>query len=117
MPNDFVDELASFPNGAHDDMVDSATQALNYLREGAYSGAPFFEVVERVGPVAQLHAVLAGWGSSFRSWGGFAEQRPILPQAAYEMSPAAAEASARIAQGNSRPDDIDKVMWSSLGDL
>jgi predicted phage terminase large subunit-like protein len=110
--NDFVDELASFPNGAHDDMVDSAAQALNYLREGAYSGAPFFEVVERVGPAA----VLAGW-PSFRSWGGFAEQRPILPQLAYEMSPAAAEASRRIAEGNSRPDDIDKVMWSSIGDL
>jgi predicted phage terminase large subunit-like protein len=30
--NDYVDELAAFPNGAHDDAVDSTTQALNYLR-------------------------------------------------------------------------------------
>lgn len=29
---DFVDELAAFPNGVHDDAVDSTTQALNYLR-------------------------------------------------------------------------------------
>ena len=30
--NDFVDELAAFPKGTHDDSVDSVTQALNYLR-------------------------------------------------------------------------------------
>lgn len=30
--NDFVNELAAFPTGAHDDAVDSTTQALNYLR-------------------------------------------------------------------------------------
>ena len=29
---DFIDELAAFPMGVHDDAVDSATQALNYLR-------------------------------------------------------------------------------------
>jgi predicted phage terminase large subunit-like protein len=29
---DFLDELAAFPSGVHDDMVDSSTQALNYLR-------------------------------------------------------------------------------------
>lgn len=29
---DFVDELSSFPAGLHDDLVDSTTQALNYLR-------------------------------------------------------------------------------------
>jgi predicted phage terminase large subunit-like protein len=29
---DFLDELAAFPNAAHDDQVDSLTQALNYLR-------------------------------------------------------------------------------------
>jgi len=28
----YVDELAAFPTGAHDDAVDSTTQALNYLR-------------------------------------------------------------------------------------
>jgi predicted phage terminase large subunit-like protein len=31
--SDYVDELASFPRAVHDDMVDSTTQALNYLRE------------------------------------------------------------------------------------
>ena len=30
--SDFVEEMASFPNGAHDDVVDATTQALNYLR-------------------------------------------------------------------------------------
>ena len=29
---DYVDELAAFPTGVHDDAVDSTTQALNYLR-------------------------------------------------------------------------------------
>ena len=29
---DFLDELAAFPTGVHDDIVDSVTQALNYLR-------------------------------------------------------------------------------------
>lgn len=30
---DFMDELAAFPKGTHDDCVDSLTQALNYLRQ------------------------------------------------------------------------------------
>jgi len=30
--NDYIDELAAFPTGVHDDAVDSTTQALNYLR-------------------------------------------------------------------------------------
>jgi hypothetical protein len=29
--SDFVDQAAAFPNAAHDDMVDSASQALGYL--------------------------------------------------------------------------------------
>jgi hypothetical protein len=29
----YLDELAAFPTGVHDDVVDSTTQALNYLRE------------------------------------------------------------------------------------
>jgi predicted phage terminase large subunit-like protein len=33
---DFVEEMAAFPNGIHDDIVDSTTQALNYLREKPY---------------------------------------------------------------------------------
>jgi predicted phage terminase large subunit-like protein len=30
--NDYVEEMACFPNGIHDDVVDATTQALNYLR-------------------------------------------------------------------------------------
>ena len=30
---DFLDEMSSFPNGLHDDIVDSTSQALNYLRQ------------------------------------------------------------------------------------
>ena len=35
--SDFLDELAAFPSGVHDDIVDSTTQALNYLREQSMS--------------------------------------------------------------------------------
>ena len=31
--SDFIEEMACFPNGVHDDVVDATTQALNYLRE------------------------------------------------------------------------------------
>jgi predicted phage terminase large subunit-like protein len=31
--SEFIDEMSSFPNGIHDDVVDATTQALNYLRE------------------------------------------------------------------------------------
>jgi len=34
---DFLDELAAFPSGVHDDIVDSTTQALNHLREQSMS--------------------------------------------------------------------------------
>jgi predicted phage terminase large subunit-like protein len=30
---DFLDEMSSFPDGLHDDIVDSTSQALNYLRQ------------------------------------------------------------------------------------
>ncbi len=32
-PQDVIDSCAAFPNGAHDDLVDSVTQALAYLRD------------------------------------------------------------------------------------
>jgi predicted phage terminase large subunit-like protein len=35
--SDFIDELAAFPSGLHDDLVDSMTQALNYLRAESFS--------------------------------------------------------------------------------
>jgi predicted phage terminase large subunit-like protein len=37
---DYLDELSSFPAAPHDDLVDSTTQALNYLRGSA--GGPFW---------------------------------------------------------------------------
>jgi hypothetical protein len=30
--SDYIEEMACFPNGVHDDVVDATTQALNYLR-------------------------------------------------------------------------------------
>ncbi len=30
--SDYIEEMACFPNGIHDDLVDATTQALNYLR-------------------------------------------------------------------------------------
>ena len=36
---DFIDEFAAFPNAAHDDSVDSLTQALNYLRGNCTGGS------------------------------------------------------------------------------
>ncbi len=79
--NDFVDELAMFPNGAHDDMVDSTTQALNYLRQGPYTEPPPFQKVERAGMWAHMHAVLnAPPARGFHDPRGFWEPRPILPE-------------------------------------
>lgn len=34
--SDFVEEMAGFPNGIYDDVVDCTTQALNYLRVQSY---------------------------------------------------------------------------------
>jgi predicted phage terminase large subunit-like protein len=41
---DFLDELAAFPTGVHDDMVDSVTQALNYLRRQAANRVQVYEL-------------------------------------------------------------------------
>ena len=49
----FMEELLSFPAGAHDDIVDSTTQALSYLRETRWSGdslAWYAAVLDRPGP-------------------------------------------------------------------
>jgi predicted phage terminase large subunit-like protein len=84
--NDFVDELAMFPNGVHDDMVDSATQALNYLRQGPYTEPSPFQIVERAGPAAQLRAVLnAPPARGFHDPRGFWEPRPILPMQGHDI--------------------------------
>ena len=38
---EFVDQWTAFPNGRHDDMVDSASQALSYLQTA--NGTPVQE--------------------------------------------------------------------------
>jgi predicted phage terminase large subunit-like protein len=43
--NDYVDELAAFPNGVHDDAVDSTTQALNYLRHQPVHSTAIFNAL------------------------------------------------------------------------
>ena len=50
---DFLDEVSSFPNAAHDDMVDALTQALNYLRSSTAEPAIIGYLRERV---AQMRA-------------------------------------------------------------
>ncbi len=42
--SDYVDELAAFPTGVHDDAVDSTTQALNYLRHQPVHDVAFYVV-------------------------------------------------------------------------
>ena len=39
-----MEEMASFPNGAHDDLVDSTTQALLRFRQGGFIRIPTDEV-------------------------------------------------------------------------
>jgi predicted phage terminase large subunit-like protein len=41
---DFLDELAAFPTGVHDDVVDSVTQALNYLRHQKSNTVEVYEL-------------------------------------------------------------------------
>jgi predicted phage terminase large subunit-like protein len=36
--SEFVDEMAAFPNGVHDDVVDSTTQAPNLREQAALDG-------------------------------------------------------------------------------
>jgi predicted phage terminase large subunit-like protein len=53
---DFLDELAAFPNAAHDDQVDSVTQALNYLRLNSHGGGILFIGQPRRWPEPELPA-------------------------------------------------------------
>jgi predicted phage terminase large subunit-like protein len=41
---DFLDELAAFPTGVHDDIVDSVSQALNYLRHQERNTVAIYEL-------------------------------------------------------------------------
>jgi len=42
---EYLDEMASFPTGVHDDAVDSTTQALNYLRHGQEHTVAIFNAI------------------------------------------------------------------------
>jgi predicted phage terminase large subunit-like protein len=46
--DELMDELASFPNGDHDDLVDSSTQALIRFRQGGFLPIPTDEPDEPV---------------------------------------------------------------------
>jgi predicted phage terminase large subunit-like protein len=43
----FIEEAAAFPNGAHDDQVDAASQALNRILNRAGAGSTFLEWMRR----------------------------------------------------------------------
>ncbi len=58
----FVDELAAFPAGTHDDIVDSTTQTLNYLRAES-SGFPLFDFFKQ------------GWDGFVDTWRIFEKAR------------------------------------------
>lgn len=55
---DFIDELVSFPGGGHDDMLDSTTQALNYLRgeSQVYGLLDFYKSGAAARELAQLES-------------------------------------------------------------
>lgn len=67
---DFVDELAAFPAGAHDDQVDSFTQAMNYFREH-YTGVSVDTTgVSRVSSGAAIDRFTGG-GQARRAIGAY----------------------------------------------
>jgi predicted phage terminase large subunit-like protein len=67
---DFVDELAAFPAGAHDDQVDSFTQAMNYFREN-YTGVSVDTTgVSRVSSGAAIDRFTGG-GQARRAIGAY----------------------------------------------
>jgi len=65
---DFLDELAAFPNAAHDDSVDSLTQALNWMRLNAHFGPSEIYLVLR-----QQGSGMAGLASNLRQFPDFPE--------------------------------------------
>ena len=46
--DEMIEEVAAFPNGEHDDLVDSMTQALMRYRQGNFIQLPTDEVEEKV---------------------------------------------------------------------
>jgi predicted phage terminase large subunit-like protein len=57
---DFLDELAAFPTGVHDDIVDSVSQALNYLHHQERNTVAVYELQGlSLVPVNQAESFLA----------------------------------------------------------
>jgi hypothetical protein len=50
-PDEMIEEVAAFPNGEHDDLVDSMTQALMRYRQGNFVQLPTDDWEERSGSV------------------------------------------------------------------
>jgi len=50
----FMDELAEFPNGAHDDQVDAWSLVMNYFRQNSSSGGVYFVGQPRQWPEPDL---------------------------------------------------------------
>src|SRR5207248_374737 len=63
---DFLDELSAFPNAAHDDSVDSLTQALNWMRLHTNLGPSEIHVVQR-----QQGSGMPGWTATSGSFQTF----------------------------------------------
>ena len=53
--DELVEECASFPNGDHDDLVDSTTQAILRFREGGFVRYPEDEMDEDAPPTQRIY--------------------------------------------------------------
>ncbi len=60
--DDFIEELCSFPNGPHDDVVDSMTQALDYLRENYFDSAEWQQIGRQQLAMAAQRQPVADFG-------------------------------------------------------
>ncbi len=76
--DDYLDELSSFPQGAHDDQVDATTQALSYLRDksGQYDGVIGYY---------RREAIRQGYGYDPSLFGSPAQYEEIRAQLASEQ--------------------------------
>ncbi len=99
--SDYLDELSTFPAGAHDDAVDSTTQALNYLRGAREPNIlTYYKSLAQEQQTAIYGAVVeaAGKGSQIEcNPAQFPEIRKALAEAAEKWS-AAGDARADYAR-------------------
>jgi predicted phage terminase large subunit-like protein len=74
---EFLDEVSQFPSGAHDDIVDSTTQALNYLR-GSNLTLGLIELLKSAGDAKTEAQLMARVGTS----APYGPQKPVDAPAA-----------------------------------